>query len=262
MNPSQIRLRTSGYERVFLLSQYIGDFHPEAHVKGFAGFSLIALIWRRLRITEFFTMSKECSIYCDKRRIVLTKSIEKHYNNHNGLFIRYDTVEELSKILDFFQSTAEVENVFIKGESVQSTLEGIKKKFKLIVAAGGLVQNSKGEFLFIFRHGRWDLPKGKLEKGEEIEDAAVREVSEETGVTNLIIKHHIIDTYHTYKLGSNVILKKSHWFFMRYHGNETLVPQLNEDISIARWVPKIQLKEILQNTYDTIRDVIDSAEIN
>jgi ADP-ribose pyrophosphatase YjhB (NUDIX family) len=206
-------------------------------------------------------MSKEYSIYFDKRKIVLTKNFESHFNNQNGLFIRFDTFQELSKILDFFQSSTEVENVFISARSVQSLLDAILSKHKVIKAAGGLVQNSKGEYLFIFRYGKWDLPKGKLELGEKIEDAAIREVSEETGISGLNLNSHIANTYHTYRLGHSFVLKETHWFHMRYDGHEPLIPQLTEDISIAKWVPTNKFDEILSNTYDTIREVLNSAKL-
>lgn len=206
-------------------------------------------------------MSKECSIYFDKRKIVLTNNVELNFNNQSGLFTYYNSLQELSKILEFFQSAVQVENVFISGKSIQSMLKDFRTMFRVIKASGGLVQNSKGEYLFIFRYGKWDLPKGKLESGEKIEDAAIREVSEETGISNLILGEHISNTYHTYKQGGSIILKETHWFNMRYNGNELLVPQQAEDISIAKWIPANHLDEILNNTYDTICEVLNTEGI-
>jgi 8-oxo-dGTP pyrophosphatase MutT (NUDIX family) len=206
-------------------------------------------------------MSKEYSIYSDKRKIVLTKNVEAYFNNQFGLFTRYNTPQELSKILEIFHSTAQVENVFISGKNVQSMLNDFLTMYRLITASGGLVQNSKGEYLFIFRYGKWDLPKGKLESGEKVEEAALREVSEETGISNLKLKGHIVNTYHIYKLGNSNVLKEAHWYNMLYDGHEPLIPQQAEDISIAKWVPKSQLNEILCNTYDTIRQVLTEAGV-
>jgi 8-oxo-dGTP pyrophosphatase MutT (NUDIX family) len=206
-------------------------------------------------------MSKECSIYFDKRKIVLTNSVELNLNNQSGLFTSYNSLQELSKILEFFQSVVQVENVFISGKSIHSMLKDFRTMFRVIKASGGLVQNSKGEYLFIFRYGKWDLPKGKLEPDEKIEDAAIREVSEETGISNLILGEHISNTYHTYKQGASIILKETHWFNMFYNGNELLVPQQAEDISIAKWFPRNHLDEILNNTYDTIREVLNTEGI-
>lgn len=133
--------------------------------------------------------------------------------------------------------------------------------FRFIEAAGGLVQNSKGEYLVIYRYNKWDLPKGKLEKNEEVRLAALREVSEETGISNIELLGHITDTFHTYKLGNAIVLKKTSWFSMKYVGNETLIPQESEDISIAKWLPKEQVDEITSNTYDTIRQVFSKVMV-
>jgi len=182
-------------------------------------------------------------------------------NSQSGLFTSYNSLQELSKILEFFQSAVQVENVFISGKSIQSMLKDFCTIFRVIKASGGLVQNGKGEYLFIFRYGKWDLPKGKLEPDEKIEDAAIREVSEETGISNLFLGEHISNTYHTYKQGGAIILKETHWFNMLYNGNEPLVPQQSEDISVAKWFAANHLDEILNNTYDTIREVLTAKGI-
>lgn len=134
--------------------------------------------------------------------------------------------------------------------------------FKFIEAAGGLVMNKKGEFLIIYRYGRWDLPKGKLEHNEKIDAAALREVSEETGITNIELGDYISDTFHTYRLGNANVLKRTHWFFMQYDGNEPLIPQQSEDITIAKWMPKNKMSEVFNNTYDTIREVLVLAGLS
>jgi len=206
-------------------------------------------------------MTKDCSIYFDKRKIVLTENLGSHFNYNFGLFASYNTPQELSKILDFFQTTTQVENVFVSGSNLQTMLDEFSCMYRLIEASGGLVENSKGELLFIFRYGKWDLPKGKLEKNEKIKDAALREVSEETGITNIKLSNHIVDTYHTYKIGNELVLKKAHWFKMTYSGDQPLIPQQSEDITMAKWFPKNHLDEIISNTYDTIREVLNSEGV-
>lgn len=138
-------------------------------------------------------------------------------------------------------------------------LKGFSSNFKLIDAAGGLVHNSKGEFLLIKRHGLWDLPKGKEEKGEKPEQTAVREVSEECGLSKISLEDHLTKTYHTYKLEEQLILKTTHWFKMLYQGNGEASPQLIEDISEVRWVKKNDLKEYLKDTYQSIQEVFRVA---
>jgi ADP-ribose pyrophosphatase YjhB (NUDIX family) len=204
-------------------------------------------------------MSNECSIYFERRKIVLTESIESHFNRKLGLFTRYTSPQELSKILDFFQTTTHIQDVFISGKDLQTMMHDFACLFRVIEASGGLVQNDKREFLFIFRNGKWDLPKGKLEPNEKIEDAAIREVSEETGITNIQLKRFISDTYHTYRIGNTTILKKTHWFNMFYNGNEPLVPQQSENITQVKWISKNQVNDLLQNSYDTIREVLEKV---
>jgi 8-oxo-dGTP pyrophosphatase MutT (NUDIX family) len=98
-------------------------------------------------------------------------------------------------------------------------------KFRLIHAGGGVVYNSNNEVLMIFRNDKWDLPKGKQEENETIESCALREVEEECGITNLILKEKIIDTYHTYEQDNIQFLKKTSWFKMFSDKNEKLTPQ-------------------------------------
>lgn len=133
--------------------------------------------------------------------------------------------------------------------------------FRFIEAAGGLVQNIDGDYLFIFRYNKWDLPKGKLEPNENVSAAAIREVSEETGISNIQLGDKITDTFHTYKIGNATILKKTSWYIMAYNGNEPLTPQESENITLAKWLPKNQINEVIGNTYDTIREVLSKARV-
>jgi mutator protein MutT len=131
-----------------------------------------------------------------------------------------------------------------------------KTKRMLIQAAGGLVENEKGEILFIFRRGKWDLPKGKIDPGETLEECAIREVEEETGITNLRLIKFLLVTYHDYTEGGMKIKKESHWFLMNASSQQALVPQLEEDISEIRWIAPADLGSVLKNTYPTIVDVL------
>ncbi len=120
-----------------------------------------------------------------------------------------------------------------------------------IIAAGGLVINGKGRLLVIFRNGKWDLPKGKIEDGESIRKGAAREVMEETGLQNLRIGKEFTRTYHTYLLHGKRVLKETVWFLMTCD-NDTTLPQLSEGITAAEWISKSRLKHISTNTFDNI----------
>lgn len=139
----------------------------------------------------------------------------------------------------------------------------MEMEYRVIEAAGGLVCNPNGEYLMIFRRGVWDLPKGKLEEGEEIERCAVREVSEETGLAESALKlgELICVTVHHYELDGQQIEKHTHWYRMSYDLDERLKPQTEEDIASAVWADTAAVRINLENTFDTIRDVFCRAGV-
>ena len=141
----------------------------------------------------------------------------------------------------------------------EQMFETWKSDYKVLEAAGGLVMNASGQFLFIQRLGKWDLPKGKMEYGEDESTTAVREIHEETGVTHLQNKGKITETYHTYLLNGQEILKVCHWFLFETTNGQELVPQIEEDITAINWFAANELYVPLQNTYENIKEVIRSA---
>jgi 8-oxo-dGTP pyrophosphatase MutT (NUDIX family) len=124
--------------------------------------------------------------------------------------------------------------------------------YKRIDAAGGLVENGDGDFLMIKRKGFWDLPKGKIEKGENDEEGALREVEEETGLVGMHIEKHLVDTFHTYEMKGEWVLKRSTWFLMKCAGAPSLVPQTEEEIEKVEWCSKEKLESRLPKSYATI----------
>jgi len=145
----------------------------------------------------------------------------------------------------------------IWNEDLEKLKKAFFKNFTPVTAAGGLVENNKGEILLIFRRGKWDLPKGKLDRGETLEQCALREVMEETGLTNVELKEALTITYHTYDEFGKHILKDSHWFKMKVSGAQTLTPQTEEDISEIKWVKKKDLSNYLSNTFPSVKDVLE-----
>lgn len=126
----------------------------------------------------------------------------------------------------------------------------------VIEAAGGMVLNQQGKLLMIFRRGQWDMPKGKLDEGESIENCALREVSEETGLTKLKLIRELKTTYHTYHYKGKIALKPSHWFLIHYHGNEPLIPQIEEDITEIKWVNKEEAKRLIAKAFPSIQEMV------
>ena len=142
---------------------------------------------------------------------------------------------------------------------VEKNWKRFVKQFKVIEAAGGVVLNEQDEWLFIHRLGKWDLPKGKLEKGEKPKEAATREVSEECGIPEPAIVAHITDSYHVYPLNGKRILKRTYWYLMRSTAHTGLVAQAEEGITDVRWVNTNQVAVVAADSYGSIRQVIDRA---
>ena len=135
---------------------------------------------------------------------------------------------------------------------LQEAWGDFKSHFKVISASGGLVINKQLEFLFIFRGGKWDLPKGRIEKGEQIKEAALREVKEECGISKLKLGEFLITTYHIFFQNNQNRLKETHWFQMETTTKEVLIPQLEEGITIAIFKNKEDSVRALDNSYGNI----------
>jgi len=130
-------------------------------------------------------------------------------------------------------------------------------RYIMVEAAGGLVQNSNGEYLMIFRNGRWDLPKGKREYGESTEQTALREVQEECGIDHLRLEKLLVVTHHTYTMYGIDALKFTHWYAMKYEGSESeFKPQTEEGIKVAKFMSVDEITgRCFKKCYDAIRAV-------
>tara|TARA_B100001173_G_scaffold244809_1_gene214890 strand:+ start:87 stop:773 length:687 start_codon:yes stop_codon:yes gene_type:complete len=165
-----------------------------------------------------------------------------------------DSIDSLLKIM--------TEKKLKKTYSVTFTLKNkkevtkhLKKKFKLIKAAGGIVQNRENKILFIYRLGKWDLPKGKKDKGEKIKNCAVREVEEETN-TKVKIEKKTCTTWHTYTRYKKFILKKTVWYKMKCIDDSKMKGQKKEKIEKVRWMENKIINEILINSYKSLSYVM------
>lgn len=148
-------------------------------------------------------------------------------------------------------------NILLVTPHVEETFESLFDTAEGIVAAGGVVKNDKGELLLIYRRGYWDLPKGKVEKGEKIINAAKREVEEETGVRVEEITTEPFLTYHCYTLKGKQCIKETHWYDMVAQPKQgDLVPQLEEDIEVAAWVKPTDLKQYKTTAYPLIWEIL------
>ncbi len=144
-------------------------------------------------------------------------------------------------------------------EKEEKLLKHLFKKLPLVVAAGGMVINDKKEILFIYRNKRWDLPKGKTEEGETIEDSAIREVMEETGVQDLKITGFLQKTYHIFKRKDKFKLKETHWYEMSSSYTGELIPEQNEGIKKVKWKDHTKAKKALTKSYANIKLLFPKA---
>ncbi|MDX1462431.1 MAG: NUDIX hydrolase [Marinirhabdus sp.] len=127
------------------------------------------------------------------------------------------------------------------------------KKLKVVEAGGGMVFNSKKEILFIRRNSKWDLPKGKMEKGESHEEAAVRETMEETGVKDLQVRRFLMKTYHVFKRNEKFRLKVTYWYEMYTDYDGELIPETGEGIKKVRWKNFEKSQKALRDSYENIK---------
>jgi 8-oxo-dGTP pyrophosphatase MutT (NUDIX family) len=162
------------------------------------------------------------------------------------------TKDKILQCLDLLM-ISEINHVVIEGNEAD-LLNGFRSIFKTIVAAGGVVTNGKNQYLFIFRRGKWDLPKGKREDDEGIEICALREVMEETGIKDVAILAPLINTYHIY-LEGEFIFKETYWYLMQSHTSK-LEPQLDEGITKALWIHEKNISFQLNKTYESVRDLM------
>jgi 8-oxo-dGTP pyrophosphatase MutT (NUDIX family) len=128
-----------------------------------------------------------------------------------------------------------------------------------VTAAGGWVENSYGEVLWIHRLGQWDLPKGKLEEGEEVAECALREVEEECGLSGLQLGQKLLETQHRYTQNGRDYLKTTHWFRMKVNGRPELKPQVEEGIEAVTWMAEAEWRAAAADTYPTIQEVMRTA---
>lgn len=167
-------------------------------------------------------------------------------------------LKELESIIRALELGSRNDVVTIAGK-LEANWKRFHSLFQPIEAAGGVVLNDDNEWLMIYRLGKWDLPKGKLESFEQPEEAAVREVSEECGIPKPQMLNHLLDTYHIYTQHSERVLKRTYWYMMRSHGKHSLTPQTIEGITEVKWVKPELVAELAQQSYGSIRTVIEMA---
>lgn len=191
-------------------------------------------------------------VFVNEKKLLLSKQSEALEKT-----LKYDSFTTLEIALDLLQNTS-VKELNVYGEQIDEIWEEFKKLFRIIEAAGGIVNRPNGDILFIKRLGKWDLPKGKMEKGESREESAVREIEEETNLQNVELLDFINTTYHIYiERNGDRVLKYTHWFEMNFDGEDTSKPQLEEGITEVAWKNTSQIEdEVFPSTFKNIKLII------
>ena len=190
-------------------------------------------------------------IFYKEKPIIIS---DKKSDLKNSLIIDPELLENLDLIK--LLTKKKINSIGVFSNEFEITINVFKKKFPEIIAAGGKVINNKSEILFIYRNKKWDLPKGKAEKNENISQTAIREVEEETGIKNLSIIKPLDKTYHIFKRGNTSYLKTTYWFEMKSDYNGKFKPQKKEGITRVEWIGVENLSYILPKSYANIRFLI------
>ena len=203
------------------------------------------------------------SLFFNNRRIAVCSNSDKYQKEPSAVHYIPGTDQGIEELPYIFEKLSNVNWLSVVTSDEEATFNQLCKKLTRINAGGGVVTNDDGEVLLIYRNNHWDLPKGKQEKGENIEDTAVREVEEECGISNVQLGNIICKTYHTYiNKEGELTVKSTYWYQMEYHGvDKTTRPQTEENIEQAIWVKPSSLPEYLSNTYLSILDVFSVAQI-
>ncbi len=211
-------------------------------------------------------MAQRYKIFVNNIPLILTNRLDQQEapgavpSNQETIVVRWKgnekTIEELLTTLEEGESVAQA---VLYSEDFQHLVDMVHSFFEYSRAAGGLVMNNKNELLTIWRWGRWDFPKGKVEKGESVKEAAVREVQEETGVRNIEIENYLAHTFHTFWAPDNKrILKRTDWYAMKAPPNQVFRPQEEEFIEEVRWMPEERWPEIWNSIYESLKIVVTS----
>lgn len=198
-------------------------------------------------------------IYFDRRTIIICRPEEATLSDPNAVEFHFKQPSDISALVEMFELSSTLEKIYIPSAEPEDCYKKICGEFREVNAAGGLVENKRGDYLLIKRDGLWDLPKGHQEAGEDIKVTALREVQEETGVDDLSLGDLICVTDHCYKRNGIWHLKHTWWYRMYYLKPLDLTPQTEEDITKAAWVAKSSLPPFLKNTYPSIKEVFLTA---
>ena len=200
-------------------------------------------------------------IYFEKRCILICSPEDPILSDPNIVLFSLGDSLDIHELVGMVEVSDSLQRVCIPSSDTKGTYEAICAEFLEVNAGGGLVSNRRGDYLLISRNGLWDLPKGHQDPGEDIAVTALREVQEETGIQDIILRDLICITDHCYRRNGIWHLKHTWWYDKLHTDPSDLTPQKEEDITKAAWVAKSSLPPYLRNTYPSIQEVFREARI-
>jgi 8-oxo-dGTP pyrophosphatase MutT (NUDIX family) len=195
-------------------------------------------------------------VFVNDKSLFLTNEVQKETDFQIFLL---ESIDIKKLIVKMYQN--KISSAFLYHPDEKLIMKTLRAKIPVVKAGGGLVYNDEGKVLFIFRNGKWDLPKGGTEKNETMEQTAIREVEEETGVTGLSIVQKLQKTYHIFKRNGRYKLKVTYWYEMKTAYQGTPQGQIEEGIEKVEWIHPNDIAKVLENSYENIKLLFEEAKV-
>lgn len=193
-------------------------------------------------------------VFIDQKPVVF---IEKQELSTENLVEKAKNISSLDDLKPLLRKASIASPLYLTAKNPKKAFNTFFADYKKIDAAGGIVQR-KEKFLVIKRKGLWDIPKGRIDKGEDAETACVREIMEECGIDGHSIVHPLCETYHIMKWNGQPALKRTFWYMLTYNGPKETTPETKEDITEAKWMSREKLLGIRDKTFGSITVVLDA----
>ncbi len=206
-------------------------------------------------------MERRYEVYIGGRRVTITDRPSESVATARSERIRIGSEKDLDEALRTINGSGTDRSFLLHPDRNFALWDRFSARSKFVQAAGGAVQDQHGRLLVIKRLGKWDLPKGKVDKGESIEEAAIREVEEECGIDGLKIVRPLAVTWHTYERNGKDHLKRTDWFLMTASSDKPLTPQIEEQIEEVRWMTNEEVDRLKSETYPSLIRVIEAWEM-